>query len=119
MYETGNTFSIYKSDGGILIISYEAVGPMMSGDHVLWGKDVLRPLYWGGRFDLNTGKMLTYTNRFWGTGKPPPLPTVILANEDVAADWNNYVLMWNKEKKIFEVEDINTGKIVKTYKKFW
>ncbi len=117
--EEGNIVSFYKVGGDELIISYESASPLFNAD-VIWGVNTVRFLFEGGTFDFKQGKFITYADNFW------PVNDFISGSQqkvnprrDMAADWNNYVLMWNKGTKMFEVEDINTGKIIKTYKKFW
>jgi len=114
--EEGNVVSFYKADGEKIISYFDASIPLFNANP-LWGKDTVRFLSQGGVFDFKAGKFITYTHNFWP--EEGPRPKKINPRRDVAADWNNYVLMWNKDTKIFEVEDINTGKIIKTYKKFW
>ncbi len=114
--EEGNVVSFYKSDGDNLISLFGSTTSLGDANEV-WGKDTVRFLFQGGVFDLKTGKLITYTHNFWP--EEGPRPKKINPRRDMAADWNNYVLMWNTDAKIFEVEDINTGKIIKTYKKFW
>lgn len=114
--EMGNSVSFYANAGDKLIATFNAATSLANVD-VLWGKDTVRFLYEGGVFDLKTGKLLTFSHNFWP--EEGPRPKKLNPRRDVAADWKNYVLMWNKEKNVFEVEDINTGKIIKTYEKFW
>lgn len=114
--EMGNSVSFYTNHDDKLIASFNASTSLANAD-VLWGKDTVRFLYEGGVFNLKTGKLITYSHNFWP--EEGTRPKTLNPRKDVAADRTNHVLMWNKEKKIFEVEDINTGKIVKTYKKFW
>jgi len=87
--------------------------------YTFWGKNTLR--FFGGygatTIFLDSGKLSRLTNDMHYDDAPPPY--VGNPYEDLAADKNNYILMWDSEKKIFSVEDINTGKIIRTYKKFW
>jgi len=114
--EEGNIVSFYKTDGDKLVSSFGST-TSLSDANEMWGGNTVRFLFQGGIFDLKAGKLITYTHNFWP--EEGPRPKKINPRRDMAADWNNYVLMWNKDTKIFEVEDINTGKIIKTYKKFW
>ena len=114
--EEGNVVFFYKADGNVLVASFEASISLFNANP-LWGKGTVRFLSGGGVFDFKNGEFISYTHNFWP--EEGAVPERFNPRRDVAADWNNYVLMWNKETKIFEVEDINTGKIIKTYKKFW
>ncbi|HFB65745.1 MAG TPA: hypothetical protein ENJ60_09420 [Aeromonadales bacterium] len=120
--EMGNVVYFYKTDGNKLIAEFES-STSLDNVNEMWGVDTVRFLSQGGVFDFKSGKFISNTDFFWRSNDFIPLQGDELINtnprRDVAADWNNYVLMWNKDTKIFEVEDINTGKIIKIYKKFW
>ncbi|VAW63179.1 hypothetical protein MNBD_GAMMA08-1584 [hydrothermal vent metagenome] len=114
--EIGNVVSFFKINRNEFISSFEAA-VSLSNINVMWGADTIRFLSGGGSFDFKKNKFISDTHNFWP--EEGPFPKKINPRRDMAADWNNYVLMWNRDTKIFEVEDINTGKIIKTYKKFW
>ncbi len=120
--EMGNIVYFYKTDGNKLVAEFES-STSLDNVNEMWGVDTVRFLSQGGVFDFKSGKFISNTDFFWRSNDFIPLQGDELINtnprRDVAADWNNYVLMWNTDTKIFEVEDINTGKIIKTYKKFW
>jgi len=82
--------------------------------YFLWGDRTLRILGMSALIDLETLRLINKTPYMWSDNIP-----VDDKNVDLASDINGYVLKWNKGSLLFEVEDINTGKTIKTYKKFW
>ena len=82
----------------------------------IWSNDKLRITGLKGTFDLKNGSVQK-TQSYWPAGR---VPTQLHYDKDLAVDsGRRYILMWNKVKTLYEVEDINAGKIIKTYKKFW
>lgn len=82
--------------------------------YFLWGDRTLRILGMSVLINLETLRLINKTPYMWSDNIPVDDKSV-----DLASDINGYVLKWNKGSLLFEVEDINTGKTIKTYKKFW
>jgi len=115
--DDAGTFEVFRaSDNKSVTGPYSALSSPRKAQ-VLWGINTIRLLGKMSLFDLKTGNLLS--SPVWFSKKAN---SSLLGNspyDDVAADRSQYVLRWNDNKNNFEVEDINTGKIVRKYKQFW
>ncbi len=93
--------------------TYNISGPVKNSG-IIWSESTLRILNSYALIDLKNGNLMYPTAYLWETTRLES-PMIL----DMSVDKNGYVLKWDMGTKIFEVEDINTGKIIKTYKKFW
>ncbi len=111
LYETSNGNPNLK-------YRYEVIGAPNNA-FAMWGEGGLRLFgdYGGALIDLDTGELSRPSHDIYYGDMKRPLNRPLL--QDLAADRERYVLMWNKEKKQFEVEDVVTGDIVRIYEKFW
>jgi len=118
-YETGNFLYVYDYKTDKLLRQYDSGEFLMGRTSVIWKNDIVRMLgYPSGSINVDTGKIISSRNGYllaYGEINPRPERTFT----DLASDKKDYVLMWDRKKEVFKVEDISTGKIIKTYKKFW
>jgi len=110
-------FEVFRTrDNKSIMGEYTAVSTPRKSE-VLWGNDTLRVLNHQSLFDLTTGKLVSPP--LWFSKEGIPVLYGSFPYIDEASDRSQYVLRWNYGKRHFEVEDINTGNIVRTYEKFW
>jgi len=110
-------FEVFRTKDNMSVTGVYSAESTPQEIEVLWGKNTIRLLGHQSLFDLKTGKLLSPP--IWFSNAETSMLNVQYPYIDMAADRSQYVLRWNYIKKYFEVEDINTGKIVRTYEKFW
>jgi len=119
VYETGNFLYVYDSRTDKLLKEYFSGSQVRGQTGIIWKDNIVRVLgFPSASINIDTGKIISSRNNDLTTLddlNKPQIRTI----DDLASDNYGYVLMWNLDKNIFEVEDISTGKIIKTYKKFW
>lgn len=109
--EQGNYLLIWT--GGDEPQVYETSTILGAPVRKMWGKDTLRILGWQGHVNIKTASVFKDFNyHVWKSGNYAKKPTRYY---DVAAEFEDYVLMYDKKEKTYVVQDINTGKIVERF----
>jgi len=119
VFETANYLSVYDTNSDKLLSKFDTGSLLQGQTGIIWKGNIVRMLgYPSGSINVEIGKILSSRNgdlmAYDKLRKYSPHNYF-----DLASDNYGYILMWNIKKKIFEVEDIGTGKTIKTYKKFW
>jgi len=115
--DDAGTFEVFRtSDNKSVAGPFDAISTPLEVE-ILWGKNTIRLLEYQSLFDLKTGSLLSPP--IWFSNEDTPPLNIPSPYFDKAADRSRHVLRWHDNKKYFEVEDSYTGKIVRTYKKFW
>ncbi len=79
----------------------------------MWGKDTLRILEWQGLVNIKTKSLFKgFDHYVWESGKHAAGRA---RYRDVAAEFEDYVLMYDNQEKVYVVQDINSGKIVERF----
>lgn len=92
---------------------YNIAGPIKHNE-IIWSDYSVRILNHNGLINLKDGELIYPTAYLWETIRKES-PMIF----DMAADKNGYVLKWDMQEKVFEVEDISTGETIQKYEKFW
>lgn len=116
-FETENVFNVINRNGEITA-RLTSTSQVLAGCDLLWGKGTVRIVGTpSGNIELSSGKIVNGSTDF-SSGNDGRFRWAHIRT-DVASDKDGYVLIWNSETKIFEVEEVDTGKVIKTYEKFW
>lgn len=108
--ENGTYINFYNNKTKEKIIGGIGVRFLNPGEDILWFDDVFR--YFGSTLWIDLKSQEIKRSEII-----EHLEFNLNYNYDVAADKKGFILRYNK--KVFEVEDVRTGNIIKSYKKFW
>lgn len=119
--EIGSYIQLYENAGGVsrLKYTYEVVKAPHKAAAV-WGGDWLRIVgdYGSSMINLQTGK-LSRPSRDIYYENDNQLNYKKNAVIDLASDRQRYVLLWHSIDEQFIVEDVVSGNVIRTYKRFW
>lgn len=117
--ETGNYLQVYDTSNDEMLRKYDTGSLLWAKTGVIWKKNIIRMIgNPSGSIELDSGAIVSSRNGdvllYDTIRKYTPFNY-----SDLASDYQGYVLMWNRKDKLFEVEDVGSGKTIKTYNKFW
>jgi len=110
--ELGNYAEIYRKSNPSVNHVFDSTTSLDASVKKMWSKDFLRTLGWQGFINLEAGEIVPdYSRSIRSEGSEK----IKFNFYDVAADFSNYVLMYNKKEKVYVVQDIRTGKLIERF----
>ena len=110
--ELGNYVEIYRKSNPSVSHVFDSTTSLDASVKKMWSKGFFRTLGWQGFINLEAGKIVPdYSRSIRSEGSEK----IKFNLYDVAADFSNYVLMYNKKEKDYVVQDIRTGKLIERF----